>query len=145
MYSGRAVPSTTSFEITTSSTPSRLGRSNMVSSRIPSMIERRPRAGLAVDGLAGNSAQRLLRQREIDRLHLEQPLVLFHQRILGLGENELERGFIEILERRHDGQSADEFRDQAIFQQVLRLDLAEDFAGLAVLRRQDRGAEADRG
>src|SRR5215831_3681046 len=44
MWSGRAVPSTTSFEITTSSTPSRLGRSNMVSSRIPSMIERRPRA-----------------------------------------------------------------------------------------------------
>src|SRR5215831_10084941 len=44
MLSGRAVPSTTSFEITTSSTPSRLGRSNMVSSRIPSMIERRPRA-----------------------------------------------------------------------------------------------------
>src|SRR5437016_1929042 len=44
MSSGRAVPSTTSFEITTSSTPSRLGRSNMVSSRIPSMIERRPRA-----------------------------------------------------------------------------------------------------
>src|SRR5262249_3503934 len=44
MYSGRAVPSTTSCEITTSSTPSRLGRSNMVSSRIPSMIERRPRA-----------------------------------------------------------------------------------------------------
>src|SRR5437868_2611959 len=34
----------TSFEITTSSTPSRLGRSNIVSSRIPSMIERSPRA-----------------------------------------------------------------------------------------------------
>src|SRR6266702_5444480 len=44
MYNGRAVPSTTSFEITTSSTPSRLGRSNMVSSRMPSMIERSPRA-----------------------------------------------------------------------------------------------------
>src|SRR3954468_19434295 len=44
MYSGRAVASTTSFEITTSSTPSRLGRSNMVSSRMPSMIERSPRA-----------------------------------------------------------------------------------------------------
>src|SRR5215471_338566 len=102
-------------------------------------------AGPAVDGLAGNGAQRLLRQREIDRLHLEQRLVLFHQRILGLGENELERGFVEVLERGHDGQSADEFRDQAVFQQVLRLDLTEDFAGLAVLRRQDRGAEADRG
>src|SRR6516165_12753964 len=116
MYSGRAVPSTTSFEITTSSTPSRLGRSNMVSSRIPSIIERRPRTGLAVEGLAGNSAQRLLRQREIDRLHLEQPLVLFDQRVLGLGENELKGRLVEILERGHDGQPADEFRDQAIFQ-----------------------------
>jgi hypothetical protein len=31
-----------------------------------------------------------------------------------------------VLERIHDRQSADEFRDQAIFQQVLRLDLTED-------------------
>src|SRR5262249_41314711 len=75
----------------------------------------------------------------------EQPLVLFHQRVLGLGENELERGLVEVLERGHDGQAADEFRDQAILQQVLRLDLTEDFAGLAVLRRKHVGAEADRG
>src|SRR5262249_50787139 len=39
----------------------------------------------------------------IDRLHLEQPLVLFHQRVLGLGENELEGGLVEILERGHHG------------------------------------------
>src|SRR5262249_41877168 len=103
------------------------------------------RAGLAVDGLARNGPQRLLRQREVDRLHLEQPLVLLHQRILGLGENELERGLVEVLERGHDRQSADEFRDQAEFQKVLRLDLTEDFAGLAVLWRQDLGAKADRG
>src|SRR5262249_8442789 len=57
----------------------------------------------------------------------------------------LERGLVEVLERGHDGQTANEFRDQAIFQQVLWLDLTEDFAGLAVLRRQDLGAEADRG
>src|SRR6266542_3275305 len=57
------------------------------------------RPGLAVDGLARNGAQRLLRQREIDRLHLEQPLVLLHKRVLGLRENELERWLIEILER----------------------------------------------
>src|SRR2546425_2683712 len=102
------------------------------------------RAGLAVDGLAGNGPQRLLRQREVDRLHLEQPLVLLHQRVLWLGENELERGLVEVLERGNDGQSADEFRDQAVFQEVLRLDLTENFAGLAVLRRQNLGAETDR-
>src|SRR6516162_3210493 len=62
-----------------------------------------------------------------------------------MGENKLERGLVEIFERSHDGQSADEFRDQAIFQKVLRLDLAENFASLAVLRRQDLGAKANRG
>jgi hypothetical protein len=67
------------------------------------------RAGLAVDGLAGNGAQRLLRKREIDRFHLEQPLMLLHQRVLGLGENELERRLVEVLERGHHRQSADEF------------------------------------
>ena len=68
------------------------------------MIERRPRAPvLAVDGLVGNRAQRLLRQREIDRLHLEQPLVLFDLRVPGLGENELKGRLVEILERSHHG------------------------------------------
>src|SRR5262249_36817030 len=103
------------------------------------------RAGLAVDGLAGNGAQRLLRQREIDRLHLEQPLVLLHQCVLGLGKNELERGLVEVLERGHDGQPADEFRDQAIFQEVLRRDLTENFTGATIFRRNYLGAEADRG
>jgi hypothetical protein len=78
----------------------------------------RCRAAAPCDGLAGNGAQRLLRQREIDRLHLEQPLVLFHQRVLGLGENELEGRLVEILERSNDGQPADEFGDEAIFQEV---------------------------
>src|SRR4029453_18107549 len=34
------------------------------------------RSGLAVDGVAGDGAERLLRQSKIDRFHLEQPLVL---------------------------------------------------------------------
>ena len=64
--------------------------------------------------------------REIDRFHLEQPLVLLHQRVLGLRENELKGRLVEILERGDDGQSADEFRDQDIFQKVVRLNLAEN-------------------
>src|SRR4029077_1273850 len=102
---GRAVPSTTSFEITTSSTPSRLGRSNMGSSRMASMIEGQPRApvlrfialreisaraGLAFDRLAGNRAERLLGERQVDVLHLEQPLVLFYQSVLRLGQDLLQ-------------------------------------------------------
>src|SRR5262245_36621616 len=101
--------------------------------------------GLAVDGLAGDGAERLFRQGQIDRLHLEQPLVLLHQRVLGLGENELERGLVEVLERGDHRQPADEFRDQPILQEVLGLDLAENLAGLAILRRHHLGAEPDRG
>jgi hypothetical protein len=70
----------------------------------------------------------LPRHGEIDALYSEQPLILFHERVLGLGQNKLKRGFIKILERRYDRKPANEFRDQAVFEQVLRLDLAEDLA-----------------
>jgi hypothetical protein len=85
------------------------------------MIERRPRApapraGLTVDRLAGEGAKRFLRKREIDALHLEQPLILLHQCVLWL----------------------------PVLQQILGRDLAEDFAGAAVFRRDYLGAEAVR-
>src|SRR4029078_4690450 len=90
-------------------------------------------------------AERLFSQRQVDRLHLEQPLVLLDQRVLGLDQNLLERGLVQILERGDNRQTADEFGDQAIFEQVLRLDFAEDFALLAILGGDYLGAEADRG
>ena len=70
MWSGRAVPSTTSLEITTSATPSRLGRSNMVSSRMPSHAQ--IDAFVAdVDSWAGNKlaqlALALAAERAIER------------------------------------------------------------------------------
>jgi len=40
--------------------------------------------------------------------------------------------------------TSDEFRDQAVLQQVLRLDVAEDFAGAAIFRRQHLCGKADR-
>src|SRR6266446_1008934 len=96
---GEPVPSTTCFEITTSSTPSRLGSSNMVSSRMLSMIERRPRAPrLALDRLPGDCPKRFLGQRQIDLLHLKQPLVLFDKRILRFNQNAPERRLVEIFE-----------------------------------------------
>ena len=57
------------------------------------MMERSPRApGLAIDRLPGDGAECFRRHREINPLHLEQPLILLYQRVLGLGQNELERG-----------------------------------------------------
>src|ERR1700730_17942891 len=102
-------------------------------------------AGLAFYRLAGNGAERLLGEAEVDALHLEKTLVLLDQCILRFEQNALERRFVEVLERRSHRQTTDEFRDQAVFQKVLRLDFAEDLAGLAVLGGHHLGAESDRG
>ena len=48
------------------------------------MIAEPTRAGLAVDRLPGDFRKRFLDQPQFDSLYLKQPLVLFHQRILGL-------------------------------------------------------------
>ncbi len=91
------------------------------------MMERSPRApGLAVDGFACDGAECLLRHNEINPLHRKQLLILLHKRILGLGQDELERGLVEILKRCYHRKSAHELRDQAELEQVLRLDVAED-------------------
>jgi hypothetical protein len=68
-----------------------------------------------------------------------------YQSVLRLGQDLLQRCFVEVAERRDHRQAADELGDQAVLEQILRLDLAEDFAGAAILRRDDLGAEADRG
>src|ERR1700751_3187527 len=80
----------------------------------------------------------------MDPLHLEQPLILLNQGVLGMGQNELERGLVEILKRRDDRKAADEFRYQAVFEQVLRLDLPKYLALLSVLGRDALCAETDR-
>src|SRR6516164_7424519 len=124
--------------------PSRLGRSNMVSSRIPSMIERRPRApvlrSMALRAMAPSASSASV--RSINSISNSR---LLHQRVLGLGENKLEGRLVEVLERGHHEQSADEFRDQAVLQEILRLDLTENFTSATVFRRNYLGAEADRG
>src|SRR6202043_956347 len=51
---------------------------------------------------------------------------------------------VEILKGGQHGQPPDEFGDEAVLQQILRRDLAEDFAGAAVFRRDYLSTEADR-
>jgi hypothetical protein len=57
------------------------------------------RPSLAVDRLPGDGTECCLRHSEIDPLHLEQQLILFDQRVFGLGHDELERGLVEVLKR----------------------------------------------
>src|SRR5438105_15349969 len=69
-------------------------------------------------------------------LHLKQPSVLFHQRVLWFEQNALESRLVEIFEGGEHLQAPNEFRNQAVLQQVLRLDLPEPmlrWAGPATL------------
>ena len=109
------------------------------------MIERRPRAPvLRWIAFWATALQRVLGEGELHALHLEQPLVLLDQRVLRLGQDLDQRRLVEVLERRDHRQAADELGDQAELQQVLRLDLAQDLAGAALVRAAHLGAEADR-
>ena len=103
------------------------------------MMERSPRApvlrSIAFLAMAPSASP-----DEMEGVDLtEQPLILLHQRVLGWVRMSLGEALVEILKRRDDRKAADEFRDQAVFKQVLRLDLAEDLALLSILRRDDLG------
>src|SRR4029077_8075614 len=101
--------------------------------------------GLALDRLAGDRAKRLVGEGQFDILHLEQALILLHQRVLRIGENIFQRSLVEVFQRRYHRQAADEFRDQAVLQEILGLDVTEDFTGATVFRRQYLCSKADRG
>ena len=45
----------------------------------------------------------------------------------GLGEDFDEGGFVELVEDAEDGKAADELGDEAVFEEVLGLGLAEEF------------------
>src|SRR5215203_3665048 len=75
-----------------------------------------------LDRVTGDHAERLFLERELDVLHLEEALVLLHERVLGLLEDALQRHLVEVLERGNDWQTADELGDEAELEKVLGLD-----------------------
>src|SRR5579883_2750249 len=103
------------------------------------------RSGLAQDRPMRDRLQRLLVELEVNVLHLEEPLILLDEGILGLGQDVDQRALVEIVKRRYDGEAADELRYEAELQEVLGLEIAQDLAGLALLGTAHLGAEADRG
>ena len=108
-------------------------------------MARRPRApDCARERLLRDGLQRALRELELHPVHLEELLVLLHERVLRLREDVDERVLVQLVERREHRQAADELRDQAELEQVLRLHLLEQLAELVVLLALDVGAEAER-
>ena len=112
---------------------------------MPSRIDRRPRApvlrSMAFRAMARRASSWKVRCRVF---HLEQALVLLGQGVLRLGQDLHQGLLVEVLEGGDDRQTADEFWDQAVLQQILGLDLGQQLAGRLVLGRADVGAEADR-
>src|ERR1700722_13548944 len=88
-----------------------------------------------LDRLLRDHSQRLFLYRQVGILHLEQTLILFDERVLWLGQDLLQGVLVEILKGRDNGQTADEFGNEAEFQEILRLDLAENFARASVVGR----------
>src|SRR5277367_3343909 len=98
-----------------------------------------------LDRLLGDDSQRLFLNRQVGVLHFEQTLILFDERVLWFRQDLLQGVLVEILKGRDDGQTADEFGNEAEFQQIFRLDLAEHLACASVVRRLNLGRKADRG
>src|SRR2546428_11737632 len=97
------------------------------------MIRRPPRSTLfpyttlfrSLDRLLGDRLERVLLDREPHVLELEQLLVLFGQRVLGLDEDADERVLVQRVEGYRHRESAHQLGDEAVAQQVVGLHIDE--------------------
>ena len=99
------------------------------------MIIRRPRAPiLRCERRLGDRLERVVGEAQLDVLVLEQLLVLTRDRVARLREDLDQRRLVELVQRADDRQAADELGDQAVLDQIFRLDLLERRADVAVRR-----------
>src|SRR5690606_39022941 len=102
------------------------------------------RAGLALEGLAGDRRKGVGTELQLNAFHLEQLAELLGDRVARLGQDGDQGLLVEFLECRDDRQAADELGNQAELDQVLGLDLGQDLADLGLaLAALDLGAKAD--
>src|SRR5215831_12049040 len=102
------------------------------------------RADLARQRLLRNRLERVVGELQLHVIVLEQLLVLTRDGVARLREDLDERGPVELVQRADHGQAADEFRDEAVLDQVFRLDRFEGGADVAIGHRLDLGLEAER-
>ena len=117
----------------------------MISSISSSMMILRPRAPtlrLSASSAIASSASSV--NFSVDVLEAHDGLVLPHERVLRLAQDLDERALVELVERGHDRQTADELRDQAELDEVLGMNLREQLAGRLLFLRGDLRAEAHR-
>src|SRR6516165_7927498 len=100
--------------------------------------------GLSLHGAMRHRTQRLVAELELRAFHLEQAPVLLGECVLRLGEDRDQRALVELIERRHDRQAADELRDQPVLDEILGLDVVEQVAPVrAGINAAHFGGKAD--
>src|SRR4051812_40254298 len=102
------------------------------------------RADLAFERRFRNRFERVVGEAELHVLVLEEFHVLTRDRVARLREDLDERGAIELVQRADDRQAADELGNQAVLDQILRLELFERRADLAAADRFHIRLEAER-
>src|SRR5690606_35718811 len=101
-------------------------------------------AGLALERAPGDGRKRVRPDLQLHALHLEQLAELLGDGVLGLGQDLDQGGLVQLLEGGNHGQAADELGNQAVLDQVFRLDLGQQAADIGLdLAALDLGAEAD--
>src|SRR5262245_16698566 len=100
------------------------------------------RAGAPLERLARDGGHRVVGELEADLLEIEVLLILLDDRVLRLLEDADQRRVVEVVQRGDDGEPADEFRDEAVAQQVLRLDHREQITHAPLRMALDLCAEA---
>src|SRR6185312_7344661 len=111
---------------------------------VPALRDQR-RIEMLLDRLLGHDALvHVLAGREVDRVVVEEALVLLDERVLRLEQDADEILAVERVHRRDDREAADELGDQPVGDQVLRHHLREQVLGRPVLARPQLRTEADR-
>ena len=89
------------------------------------------RADLALERRLGDRFERIVGEAQLDVLVLEQLHVLTRDRVARLRQDLDERRLVELVQRADDRQAADELGDQAVLDEILRLELLERRADVA--------------
>ena len=110
---------------------------------------RKPRAPtLQGQCFAGDRADGILGEVQPYVLVFEKPLILLDDGVARLGQDLNQGTLIQLIEHAHDWETADKLRDQPVFDQVLRLGLAQQLGvtmrtGRGLIRLRIRGLEAE--
>src|SRR5262245_31450615 len=120
-------------------------RRNVVHNRLQDFLHDRPQptsASPTKDRLVSHSLKRRVRELQLYTVHLEQLLVLLHQRIPWRGKNLHKRSLVKIGHGSHNRQPPNELGNQPELDQVLRHRVGEEVRSVDLRLGPDLGTKA---